>query len=269
MPEGSTISVSLLREIKTLADETVLIAITRPGDMTDPLPGQFAKLKILNFGQQDSSLRPAQPLIDRPFSFHKSENGLLYFLIRQAGQTTGLFRHLLPGAAIKITGPLGRICPELTHGNGHLVMVAGGAGMGPMGMLRNRGFSRLTLLYGERSASSQMDRDYLLTFADNFKAVTEDGSGYGDKGLVTQALRDCLISQDEPPTVFACGPTGLLKESERICLDLGISIFISAEAFMACGLGICLTCSQTTTSQKRVRLCMDGPVFPGKTLILP
>ncbi|MDR2405910.1 MAG: hypothetical protein LBE27_06025 [Deltaproteobacteria bacterium] len=269
MSKGPIIADTVLEELKVLSQDTVVITLKRPPEMDEPLPGQFVRLKIMDYYLLNSPAPPFRPLFDRPFSFHRSEGTHLHFLIREVGPGTGLFRELPKGAQLRLTGPLGKGPVELARGSGPLVMVAGGAGMGPMGILKGRGFSPLILLYGERTASSQMERSYVEGLAEELIAVTEDGSGYGGKGLVTQPLMEVLARLGKSATVYACGPTGLLVEVERICKENQNPLFVAAEAFMACGLGVCLTCSQETTSGKRARLCLEGPVFPGGTLIYP
>jgi dihydroorotate dehydrogenase electron transfer subunit len=210
------------------------------------------------------------------------------------GPETRLFPRLSPGALVRVTGPLGRIRPEIANPDPErpLILVAGGAGLGPMGMFKalrataapkapgapkaagapkgpdSPGGPPLTLIYGERTGAAQIDRGYLGGLADRVIPFTDDGTGYGEKGLASQGLRRLLDEKGPPPRVFACGPQGLLRELSGIASAKGAELYVSAEAFMACGLGVCLSCSSEAGPGGRVLLCRDGPVFAAPELRL-
>jgi dihydroorotate dehydrogenase electron transfer subunit len=124
---------------------------------------------------------------------------------------------------------------------------------------KSRGSSRL--FYGERLGQSLIDQAYLSSFSPDFLAATEDGLGYGQKGRVTDLLIKAL--QQEKRDIFACGPPGLLAALAPIAKDNQVRYYASAEAFMACGLGVCLSCSRSRLDGTRLRLCQKGPVVDG------
>jgi dihydroorotate dehydrogenase electron transfer subunit len=282
-PSRAVIAEAAVTASAPLSDGTALIGLARPEGFPDPAPGQFARLMPLNLGPQGPLRPPLSPLLPRPFSFHKATKTELFFLIRSQGAVTELFQKLAPGAQVRVTGPLGRAVPELTNGSGSLIMIAGGAGLAPMGMFGGSGFRDISLLYGERCQGQQVFPSYLEGLAPNVLAFTEDGSGYGEKGLALDGLRVALAELPPPRTVFACGPEGMLRAAERAVLEPAAGkwprpsgsgagaaaaprLFVSAEAFMACGLGVCLTCSRAARGGGRVRVCADGPVFPAGAL---
>jgi dihydroorotate dehydrogenase electron transfer subunit len=273
---GPLISITPVLETRLLSSDTALTVVKRPENFPQPRQGQFAKLKIVNFGPQDPPSIPFQSLLDRPFSFHKADEGSLSFLVRFKGGVTGMYRHLIPGALVKMTGPLGNPVPDIEKSSGPMVLLAGGAGLGPMGMFRNGGHAELILLYGEKTVNSLADPEHLLTIAPDVYTFTDDGSA-GRKGSAADGLAGLLDSLREKrgpnapkgvlTTVFCCGPEGLLKAAEAIVKGRkDARLYISTEAFMACCFGICLTCSQETLDGRRLRLCVDGPVFPGNVL---
>ena len=263
---GPLIAVVSAAETKTLNGGTALIALQRPKGFPDPAPGQFAKLRILDSGPGTLPLSPRAPLLDRPFSFHRADPERLFFLVRRKGEATAVFQKLKPGARIKLTGPLGRIEPGLLHLRGPLILASGGIGLGPMGMFGDLPNSQKLLIYGEDSASSLIDADYLASLSKSAVIFTRDGSS-GRMGFLTAGLSEALKGLSSEATVFACGPPLMLKEIQRICRNFQKArLFVSAEAFMACGLGVCLSCSAETSSARRVRICRDGPVFPGGCL---
>ncbi len=91
--------------------------------------------------------------------------------------------------------------------------------------------------------------------------VTEDGS-FGAKGLVTEPLIQALESGEfTNPTIFACGPEGMLKAVDSIALAHSVPGELALEAPMPCGVGICLGCVRLLNSGGYARVCVEGPVF--------
>ena len=97
---------------------------------------------------------------------------------------------------------------------------------------------------------------------------TDDGSR-GYKGRVTEPLvkllDKCKLETYLPDfrrvTVYACGPTAMLKVVSRIALERGIPCQVSLEERMACGIGVCLGCPVKTKAGPYKMVCKDGPVF--------
>ncbi|MDR1084583.1 MAG: dihydroorotate dehydrogenase electron transfer subunit [Deltaproteobacteria bacterium] len=236
-----------------------LIVKAPPGDWTDP--GVFAKLRAW------AEAPYVYPLLDRPISVHRfSKNGperTLEFLIREIGPGTSFLAKLKPTDKLKITGPLGRgllsLAPDIL--SQPLYLVAGGIGLAPMACVLELKPPKPLLFYGERSGCFQIDRDYLASFAPDFMASTEDGRGYGQKGLVTGLVRKAL--EVEKRTILACGPRGMLAALAPLARKFGVRLYVSGEAFFGCGLGVCLSCSLPLSDKTRFRLCQEGPVIDG------
>ncbi|MDR1677352.1 MAG: hypothetical protein LBS44_03065, partial [Deltaproteobacteria bacterium] len=129
-------------------------------------------------------------LLDRPFSIHRSRETSLDFLIRQVGPATNLLTSLAKGQPVKVIGPLGRGLDDLVadYNTKKWYLVAGGAGLGTMASLIEALQPAAKLYYGERSGQYQVHPDLVKQLTQNFTAVTEDATGYGQKGLVTQPL---------------------------------------------------------------------------------
>jgi dihydroorotate dehydrogenase electron transfer subunit len=79
--------------------------------------------------------------------------------------------------------------------------------------------------------------------------------------------------------VYACGPMAMLKKIDRILVESGTSGFLSLEALMPCGYGICSGCAikvvppedRGPTDDNRKyhlqRVCVEGPVFEAGEVI--
>jgi dihydroorotate dehydrogenase electron transfer subunit len=112
--------------------------------------------------------------------------------------------------------------------------------------------------------------------------ATEDG-GRGERGRVTAPLERALAERaaGEPVTLYACGPTPMM----RAVADLGARhsrpTFVSLEPVMGCGMGGCYSCvvrvsrpgrplgttvPSSQSSTHLVRSCIEGPVFDASTV---
>ena len=60
-------------------------------------------------------------------------------------------------------------------------------------------------------------------------------------------------------TVLACGPDVMLRALSQV-VPKENPLYLSLEARMACGLGVCLGCNIETPEGNR-KVCKDGPVF--------
>jgi dihydroorotate dehydrogenase electron transfer subunit len=246
----------LILENRALAENTFTLTLGCPEARRFKQPGAFVKLRAW-----PELAEGGGPVLDRPFSIHQAEADSFKILYRVVGRATRLMSALTPGTSVKITGPLGRTLPEAGAGGADFYLVAGGVGLAPMAEVRAwllAGGARADLFYGERRGAWQVDKAWLSNWAGDFTATVEDGRGYGQKGLVTEALAEALARAPRP--VFACGPTPMLAAIASLAEQFKIPAWVSLEAGMACGLGVCLTCSLPLKGGGRFRVCREGPV---------
>ncbi|MDR2367339.1 MAG: hypothetical protein LBF58_04395 [Deltaproteobacteria bacterium] len=251
--------------LESLGGDNYLLTLSVPEGRFAAL-GRFARLRSWPM----PSLGPGT-LLDRPFSIHGIGRGTLSFLIRKVGPATALLAGLAKGDPVRVIGPLGTGLDDLdpAFGEKKWYLVAGGAGLGPMGSLMAALGDRARLFYGERSGKSQVGSGYLRGLSrdadgSGIVTTTEDGTGYGLKGLVTEPLLRGLGEEKRP--IVACGPPGLLAAAARAALDHGVGYFACAEARMACGLGVCLSCTLPKLDGSNFRVCREGPMVDGLSL---
>lgn len=245
-------------ENRSLSSDTFLMTINCPEVARLAGPGRFVKIRAW------PGLEDAQgPLLDRPFSIHRADGGQLSLLYRVVGPGTRLMCSVPAGGSLRVSGPLGRGLAEVAEKPSGLYLAAGGIGLAPMALVRDwLGPKRpSTLFYGERNGPAQVAEDWLKSWAGDCRAVTEDGTGYGQRGLVTVPLEEALSR--EPRPVFACGPKPMLAAVSRLGARYGAPVWTSVEAGMACGFGVCLTCSLPLKGGGRFRACQEGPVVDG------
>ena len=92
-------------------------------------------------------------------------------------------------------------------------------------------------------------------------------------GYVTDLARLWLATLDATAlaevTVFACGPTPMLRAVAALAREFGVACQVSLEEYMACAVGGCAGCTvevQTDSGPAMKRVCVDGPVFDAYTV---
>jgi dihydroorotate dehydrogenase electron transfer subunit len=219
-----------------------------------PQPGQFVMLGLP---------RGASPFLRRPFSvleFDPKEKKLqIYYSVSGCG--TRILSGVGPGERLGLLGPLGRPFP---HGSREIeVMVGGGRGVSPLVFLsRKRSRSkRVLFLVGAACEEEVVLLDKIG--ASRIFVSTEDGS-LGKKGTVLDLLDGAASSPDfdwARATLYGCGPAGMLRSLHEFSLEYKVPCFVSLEARMGCGIGVCQGCAVRAVESDYSLVCKDGPVF--------
>jgi dihydroorotate dehydrogenase electron transfer subunit len=212
---------------------------------------------------------------------------------RALGKGTTLMAALGRASAMEVLGPLGK---GFRPGPGPAILVGGGVGIPPLVALaeslaaaRHR---RLTpkpkrdsrpatrdsgplVLVGGRTKQDVLGVADFRRAGCRVQAATDDGS-LGHRGLVTDLLETALGktgngygNEGRRPTVYACGPEGMLKAVHHIALAADMPCQLSLEANMACGFGGCMGCAIPVRGEGMGAYklcCKDGPVFDAREL---
>jgi dihydroorotate dehydrogenase electron transfer subunit len=240
------------------------LRLSLPQSIGPVTPGQFAMVGFENEGGI---------LLPRPFSIHNCEGGesasWLDFLFKVVGKGTAHLAKLSIGSPITILAPLGKGFPDPPVGH-TAVIIAGGMGIAPLFPLIIRlatAPSPLSVLYGAKSHEDLVCLPGLLTVGNvHIEITTEDGTGGGEKGLVTQLLKRNEDKGEAKTAIYACGPEPMLRIVTDFASERNIPCWISIERWMACGVGACLSCVVKTTDGYK-RVCCDGPIFEAKDII--
>lgn len=210
--------------------------------------GQFVNVKVE--GSTSTFLR-------RPISVHNvdAENGLLYLLVKIAGNGTAKLAELRAGDKLNIVLPLGNCFSQPE--SGRCLLVGGGVGIAPLlhlsKELRNKGIE-VVVLIGTRSAKDIVLKEEFEKYATVYY-TTEDGS-FGEKGYPTQHS----VLKEHFDHIFCCGPLPMMKAVAQYAYTNNIDCEVSLENMMACGIGACLCCVNDTKEGHKC-VCTDGPVF--------
>ena len=96
--------------------------------------------------------------------------------------------------------------------------------------------------------------------SNNLYITTDDGS-YGQKGFVTDVLKD-LISKDTYDLVIAIGPIPMMKFVSKTTEEQNIKTIVSLNPIMIDGTGMCGGCRVNVGGEVKFA-CVDGPDFDG------
>jgi len=108
-----------------VADEVGRIVFDAPRTAASVRPGQFVHLRIA---------RGADFILRRPFSVHRAYDGRLEILYQVVGRGTRVLAEAESGDVMDVIGPLGTGW-SVPEGARKALVVAGGLGAAPMGML--------------------------------------------------------------------------------------------------------------------------------------
>jgi dihydroorotate dehydrogenase electron transfer subunit len=192
-------------------------------------------------------LRPG-PLLRRPFSVYRAEEGVVEVVQKAVGGGTRRLLELREGELVSVLGPLGRGF-EIDHRWEAVVLVSGGLGVAPMPLAARDAAAvgvRVHWVHGARSAGE------LCTewFGDEVHWATDDGSR-GAAGSVLDAVPGGVGG------VLACGPNPMLAAVATRWPGAQVAI----ETYMGCGTGVCLGCAVPRTTGVYDRACCEGPVY--------
>lgn len=241
---------------RKVAEETWWLELDSPEIAAASRPGQFV---MIGFGVGNL----AAPFLPRPFSVGwRDEDGRVGLLVRAFGLGTRRLSRLETGDDVLLLGPLGR--PFRFGGEGPIVCVAGGVGLAPFlflaGDARAAG-RQVRLLYGERTGARVFDRGLLERLAGGTSEVwTEDGA-VGRRGIVLEG-----IDLSDEPILLGCGPAAMLRALADLAADRGVSLQVSVEEHMGCGVGTCQGCVVPLAGGGWAKACVDGPVFDAAEL---
>ncbi|WP_448587991.1 dihydroorotate dehydrogenase electron transfer subunit [Thermocrinis sp.] len=210
------------------------------------LPGHFFMVR---------SWDGLDPLSRRAFAVADKGKDSLVFYYDVVGRATTLMAKLREGERVSILGPLGKNLFPL-EGEKHLLL-GGGIGLSGLSLLAKelrRLGKEVFVCYGARSSQGLAMKEWLKNSGLNHRIFTDDGSE-GEKGSVL----DCLKDFGKEWIVHACGPKAMLRALQGMAEDK--KVYLSLEAPMACGWGVCLGCVVRSKDGKFLRVCYEGPVF--------
>ena len=220
-------------------------------------PGQFYEIQ---YTDDLSKLRI-------PISIYDQTDHKISFLIKIIGSKTQKLALLKPNDPLRLIGPLGKgFSSPLKKSN--ILLLTGGIGYAPLYYF-SKSVSIEHSLFWIHGGKNREEVSIAIRDQKTDMIFTDDGS-FGKLGFVTKELQP-IIQQYKINLVYACGPEPMLISVQSICQAQKIKLYLSLEAYMACGIGACFGCAVKMKDHEHIyygRVCTDGPVFASEKVIL-
>ena len=218
---------------EALKPTVILYEIEAPMVAKKAQPGQFIILRVDENGERI------------PITIHDydREKGTVTIIVQTVGATTEKLSHKQQGDYLHdFVGPLGK--PTETEGKKKVCVVGGGVGCAiayPVLKKFHDCGAEVHAVVGFKSKDVVILEDKFKAVSSVMKVCTDDGS-YGQKGLVTEALKELLDAGNQYDEIFAIGPMVMMKFVCKTTAPYGVPT-VGGETKFA---------------------CVDGPDFDGQ-----
>lgn len=216
-------------------------------------PGQFVILRVDQQGER----------IPLTIAGYDRKAGTVTIIFQLVGASTMALDRLGPGDAIQdFAGPLGT--PSHTEGLKKVAVVGGGVGCAialPVAQKLHDQGAVVHAIVGFRSKDLVILKEEFQAASEKLLLMTDDGSA-GQKGLVTDALKELIESGEQYDQVIAIGPLVMMKFVCALTKQYDIPTVVSMNPLMVDGTGMCGGCRLTVGGTMRFA-CVDGPDFDG------
>lgn len=248
----------------------------------DPAPGVVAlTLEAVGIGdgvtpgQYFMAIPPSMQAAATALAIYEADGERASVLFFVMGPRTRELARLHVGDALCVTGPLGNGFDCVVPAR-DAAIVAGGVGIASVWLcaqsLLQRGI-HVRLFYGARTSAMLVDAERFEQLGCEVVVATDDGSA-GTHGFITEAL----ARADVPETIYACGPSPMLRAVGTIASRWGVRAQLSLEETFGCGVGGCWGCVVPLDRRSAqapsfppadrggsdvvfARVCKEGPVF--------
>jgi ferredoxin--NADP+ reductase len=238
---------------RNLNPTVTLMNISAPLVAAKAEPGQFIILRVDKDGER----------IPLTIADYDREKGTVTIIFQIVGATTELLNHLNEGDCLNdFVGPLGT--PSHTEGLKKVAVVGGGVGCAialPIAKKLHEQGTVVHSIIGFRNKDLVILEQEFKDSSDLTKVMTDDGS-YGEKGLVTNALKELVTSGEKYDEVITIGPLIMMKFVCALTKEFGIKTVVSMNPIMIDGTGMCGGCRLTVGGETKFA-CVDGPDFDG------
>ena len=216
-------------------------------------PGQFIILRAL----EDSERIPLT------IADYDRQGGTVTIIYQIVGGSTMELDTLEEGQTLHdFVGPLG--VATHTEGLKKVAVVGGGVGCAiayPVLKKFHDCGAEVHAVVGFKNKDVVILEDKFKSASDVMKLVTDDGS-YGEKGLVTDALKQLIEEGNQYDEIFAIGPAIMMKFVSKTTEPYGIPTTVSMSPIMIDGTGMCGGCRLSVGGEMKFA-CVDGPDFDG------
>jgi len=242
-----------IRRKKVLNNTVTLMDIYAPRVAKKAEPGQFIIIRVDDNGERI-------PLTVADFD---REKGTVTIIFQIVGATTQKLNMKNEGDTVAdFVGPLGNATN--TEGKKKVAIVGGGVGAAicyPVAKKFYQNGCEVHSIIGFRSKDIVILEEEFNNVSSKFVLMTDDGTA-GNKGLVTDALRELIENGEEYDEVITIGPLMMMKFVCKLTKEFGIKTVVSMNPIMIDGTGMCGGCRLTVGGETKFA-CVDGPEFDG------
>ncbi len=229
------------------------IAVKAPRVAKKALPGQFIILRVDENGERiPLTVADTDPVA-----------GTVTVIFQVVGASTEQLNHVPEGECIHdFVGPLG--VPTKIEGLKKVAVVGGGVGCAiayPIAKALHKQGTEVHSVVGFRNKDLVILEDEFKAVSNRLCMMTDDGS-YGEKGLVTDALKALIESGEQYDEVIVIGPLIMMKFVCKLTKEYGVKTTVSMNPVMIDGTGMCGGCRLTVGGETKFA-CVDGPDFDG------
>ncbi len=242
-------------EAKFLGQGVKQFEIEAPRIAKKQQPGQFVILRVNENGERiPLTIKSSDP-----------KKGTITIVVQGLGKTTQMLNGMNSGDAIlDVVGPLGK--PSEIEEFGRCVVIGGGVGTAialPTARALKDAGNHVVAILGARTKDLLILENEVREASDELFVMTDDGS-YGEKGLVTDKLKE-LIAELNIDYVLAIGPVPMMKAVAETTRPKKIKTVVSLNSIMVDGTGMCGGCRVSVANQSKFA-CVDGPEFDAHTV---
>ena len=216
-------------------------------------PGQF----IIVRAKEDSERIPLT------IAGYDAEAGTVSIIFQIVGAGTMELNTLNEGDCVHdFVGPLGK-ATEI-EGLKKVCVVGGGVGCAialPVAQALKAQGAEVTSIVGFRNKDLVILEEEFKACSDKLIMMTDDGS-YGEKGVVTMPLEECIKNGADFDEVITIGPLIMMKFVVSVTRKYNVKTIVSMNPIMVDGTGMCGGC-RLTVGGKTMFACVDGPDFDG------
>lgn len=244
-------STTILKKRILIPGRVTEMILNAPEIAAKAKPGNFVILRVKDDGERfPLTIADADP-----------EKGTITIVYLVMGKSTAMLDTLGEGDAIlDLCGPLGRATD--IHKVGTVVCVGGGTGIAAMHHIAKghaQAGNKVVSVIGARSADLLLFEEELSKFSHEVLIATDDGSK-GQKGFVTQVLKERLEADPDVKEVVAVGPVPMMRAVAEVTRPFGVKTVVSLNSIMVDGIGMCGACRVRVDNAIRFA-CVDGPEF--------
>lgn len=236
-----------------LNEQVTLMEIEAPLIAKKAQPGQFIIFRVKEGGER----------IPLTIADYDREKGTVTIIFQKVGKSTKELGMLSEGDSIlDFVGPLGTA--SHLEGVKKVAVIGGGLGTAiayPQAKELSRLGAEVHSIIGFRNKDLIILEDKVKEVSTKTMVMTDDGSN-GNKGFVTNALKELIDSGEDYDMVIAIGPLIMMKMVCELTRPYGIKTIVSMNPVMIDGTGMCGGCRVTVGGETKFA-CVDGPDFDG------